>query len=148
MENSPDKAEEIFNGFLAKYAGNITSGEIFRFEFALPGLSIAKYHKPYDQLLAEVRAGDVGSIDQYCELYRVWLRSFSPNAQGSNVKGNPAHTILIYAGLVGGGIENLNEDEMADLFDQYCFCKQEHSGEALVKMRSRLARTLKKKAYV
>lgn len=57
---------------------------------------------------------------------------------------NPIHTILIYVGLVAGGIENLNEDEMSDLFDQYCFCKQDHSSEALVKMRNRLMHTLKR----
>jgi hypothetical protein len=56
--------------------------------------------------------------------------------------------MLIYVGLVAGGIENLNEDEMSDLFDQYCFCKQEHSGEALFEMRNRLMQTLKREAEV
>ena len=156
IENSPDKVEEILDAFLARNIGNIAFRDIVRFEVILPALSIAKYRKTHHQLIAEVQAGDLRSIDQLAELYKIWLQSaFAKNkpkdisvkvrSAGARLP-NPVHTFLIAMGLFAGGIENLNVDEMSELFDQYCYCKQEHSGEALVRMRSRLVRILKREA--
>jgi hypothetical protein len=42
------------------------------------------------------------------------------------------------------GIEELTPEELADFFDWFCYCGEEHSAEGLKKQRGRLQKLLKK----
>ncbi|HEV2177317.1 MAG TPA: hypothetical protein VGW33_08965 [Terriglobia bacterium] len=105
-----------------------------------------KYMQFPEELLGKIQAGGpegLAAFDQWNSVARsVYKRLHGkPDAKAElRFKTNTLHTTLMLRGLdVERGLQCLNEQELADFFDNVCHCgEDQHSAEALRRLRDRL----------
>ena len=102
-------------------------------------LAWGKYGKTIIELVEGDEAGDQTSSRQLASViqdYQDWrYGKLDPNQLRSKFDYN--HLSLLRFGL-DLGIEALTQEELADCFDEYCTCGEQHDAENLRKLRSRL----------
>ena len=114
-------------------------------QFTLCWLAWSRYGKTIQELMAGDRAGHVKSSKQLASVtkdYNDWRYvKLDPNKLRSKFDYN--HLAVMRCGL-DLGIETLNEEELANCFDETCTCGKEHDGEKLRKLRARTIEMIKR----
>lgn len=114
-------------------------------QFTLCWLAWSRYGKTIQELVAGDKAGHEKSSKQLASVtkdYNDWrYGKLDPNKLRSKFDYN--HLTVMRCGL-DLGMETLNEEDLANCFDETCTCGATHDGEKLRKLRARTTKMIKR----
>lgn len=108
-------------------------------------ISLLKYHATVPELQRGEMKGDKKAgrrMVETLDVYNRWMHDQLPRG-GVRFKTNPHHNLLMLYGL-GGGLDRLTSQELADFFDEFCPCGQTHTLEVLRRLRRKLIKVLER----
>lgn len=108
-------------------------------------LSFMKYQTAPEPLFQRMNTGDLKAYDQLAWVYRTYFKwrfgKIDP-AKDLRFKTKELHATLLVEGL-SSGLGSLTAKELCNFFDANCECGQEHSEEALKRLRWRIREKLR-----
>ena len=89
--------------------------------------------------LCLARAKNSDAWDRLIRTEQDYATVYCATGRVRSSKVDPTHADVFFCGI-GLGLEKLTEEELAEFFDEYCWCGNLHDGKALKKQKKRLIR--------
>jgi hypothetical protein len=101
-----------------------------------------RFREPFSVTYRKYQSGNLEASERIHRTLLDYDRMRLAGKQLKDFKTNYDHDV-IFSAAWGHGLENLNEEELAECFDEFCPCGQsQHDGHALRMQRDRMFRAL------